>query len=643
MHILEKSFLKRYVQNCLEKWFSLEMGTNRIIQGSEFLSFQAGFEARHSQAVHYGILAHSRLLQKPLKTIRSSILGVIFGIFCILNFHNSLYAASLSVPDQSEPGILFIVETKLASDDVGTSILNFDAATIQFMGVVDPTPDVQAAADGVVEIRNSGGKPRSIGLKFLLVNPASATTLILKVNGRDYSGRVQFMAPDSKKSYHLHLLVLALVLGGIAFYFWRTQKKSVGLMSTRSLFLNFEELEKIRGQYFPDVKGEKDGKDLKDVRDSKDSKDSKGAHYVKDVKDVKDRKTADVASSHSVAGNSLPTTQMPVFPPKAVSPVSPVPSIPSAPSKPETPAQLHKIPAAIVSPSKPRTPLAAPVKTSSRPTMPSGSASDSSDKTEAFFVPSTPAVSVAPVPPPLHNPKPAGAAAPLAPVAPAAPVVPAAPIAPIPHVAPAVSVAPAPPPNPVSANSRATPLTVDPLATHHSPVSPVVSPAVPSISSVSTHAPSVPADVQPQQPSSTSAKKPDKTPPLPKDLPVDSSSPITPNIGEMVTVVKPVYVAKKVLVHVVLVDETGHKFTGKAEAVTIGRRQNNVVILTAAEVSRSHASITFFEGAFLVTPLTENNVTEVNGKKIIRPQVIKSGDTLALGGTPFKVEVLEQV
>ena len=48
----------------------------------------------------------------------------------------------------------------------------------------------------------------------------------------------------------LSILIFTPLIAGLAILFWRYQRKNPGLMSTRSLFLNFEELQKAREQFF---------------------------------------------------------------------------------------------------------------------------------------------------------------------------------------------------------------------------------------------------------------------------------------------------------------------------------------------------------------------------------------------------------
>jgi pSer/pThr/pTyr-binding forkhead associated (FHA) protein len=66
-------------------------------------------------------------------------------------------------------------------------------------------------------------------------------------------------------------------------------------------------------------------------------------------------------------------------------------------------------------------------------------------------------------------------------------------------------------------------------------------------------------------------------------------------------------------------------------ATTIGRVQPADLVISHAEISRSHARVFHKEGAYFVEDLGSSNGTFVNGKKITAPQVLLPGDTLQLG------------
>lgn len=68
----------------------------------------------------------------------------------------------------------------------------------------------------------------------------------------------------------------------------------------------------------------------------------------------------------------------------------------------------------------------------------------------------------------------------------------------------------------------------------------------------------------------------------------------------------------------------------KAE-VTIGRIQQNDVVLPKGNVSKHHSRIVLKDGRFLVVDLKSTNGTYVNGKRISTPTVVKPGDKIYIG------------
>ncbi len=68
----------------------------------------------------------------------------------------------------------------------------------------------------------------------------------------------------------------------------------------------------------------------------------------------------------------------------------------------------------------------------------------------------------------------------------------------------------------------------------------------------------------------------------------------------------------------------------KAE-VTIGRIQQNDVVLPKGNVSKHHSRVVLKDGRFLVVDLKSTNGTYVNGKRISTPTVVKPGDKIYIG------------
>jgi len=72
------------------------------------------------------------------------------------------------------------------------------------------------------------------------------------------------------------------------------------------------------------------------------------------------------------------------------------------------------------------------------------------------------------------------------------------------------------------------------------------------------------------------------------------------------------------------------ELTGE-EACTVGRSQDNRVVLTDSSVSRNHARFFFNENAWWVEDLGSKNGTKVNGNLIDGPKRVKAGDGIQVG------------
>ena len=68
-----------------------------------------------------------------------------------------------------------------------------------------------------------------------------------------------------------------------------------------------------------------------------------------------------------------------------------------------------------------------------------------------------------------------------------------------------------------------------------------------------------------------------------------------------------------------------------ASETTVGRAQGNTVVLTDAEVSRAHLSLTCQGGVFMARDQGSTFGTQLNGQKISGPASLKNGDKLTLG------------
>ena len=64
---------------------------------------------------------------------------------------------------------------------------------------------------------------------------------------------------------------------------------------------------------------------------------------------------------------------------------------------------------------------------------------------------------------------------------------------------------------------------------------------------------------------------------------------------------------------------------------TLGRREDNVYVVSDPRVSRVHARLTKESGAVIVTDLGSSGGTKVNGEEISGPYVVNHGDRISFG------------
>ncbi len=82
----------------------------------------------------------------------------------------------------------------------------------------------------------------------------------------------------------------------------------------------------------------------------------------------------------------------------------------------------------------------------------------------------------------------------------------------------------------------------------------------------------------------------------------------------------------------------GQAFDFDAEEITIGRTDENDVVLYDGGVSRQHAKISFDGQHWLLSDLDSANGTTLNGAKVAS-EVLESGDHVGIGGAVFRFEV----
>lgn len=79
----------------------------------------------------------------------------------------------------------------------------------------------------------------------------------------------------------------------------------------------------------------------------------------------------------------------------------------------------------------------------------------------------------------------------------------------------------------------------------------------------------------------------------------------------------------------------GEEFMLSESTNTIGRAEDNYVLLSDPSVSRSHAQIVNVGMSFKVIDLNSQNGTFVNGKRVVSEQILQTGDEIGFGNLRF--------
>lgn len=75
----------------------------------------------------------------------------------------------------------------------------------------------------------------------------------------------------------------------------------------------------------------------------------------------------------------------------------------------------------------------------------------------------------------------------------------------------------------------------------------------------------------------------------------------------------------------------GEEYPLENDEITIGRGENNTIVLNIAEVSRTHTALTKVEEGYMIKDLGSTNGTFVDKKEIGGRYLLKPGDTIMLG------------
>jgi pSer/pThr/pTyr-binding forkhead associated (FHA) protein len=90
-----------------------------------------------------------------------------------------------------------------------------------------------------------------------------------------------------------------------------------------------------------------------------------------------------------------------------------------------------------------------------------------------------------------------------------------------------------------------------------------------------------------------------------------------------------------------IIQHTGQVFPLTQETVTIGRGEDNVIVLADPKVSSQHATITWQAetGSYVIEDLGSAEGTYVNERPVEGPQPLRHGDVIRVGDTIFDLKL----
>ena len=162
-------------------------------------------------------------------------------------------AADLRLPEMVRPGELFVanLEPDLQADKLIR--VKIDTTQLQFMGALQGTPDIQIVNDAAFEIKpESGTLAAKYELKFIPLLSSGSAVISYSDNRGEHNITVVLTPLSASRGYSWLILGAGLLLLVVGIKLWRYQKSAPAMMSTKSLFMNYEELEKARKMYFPE-------------------------------------------------------------------------------------------------------------------------------------------------------------------------------------------------------------------------------------------------------------------------------------------------------------------------------------------------------------------------------------------------------
>ena len=85
----------------------------------------------------------------------------------------------------------------------------------------------------------------------------------------------------------------------------------------------------------------------------------------------------------------------------------------------------------------------------------------------------------------------------------------------------------------------------------------------------------------------------------------------------------------------------GKVFRLEQDKITIGRGEDNTIVLNIAEVSRAHSALTKVEEGYMIRDLGSTNGTFVDKKEIGEKYLLKPGDTVMFGDAVYMTYMAE--
>lgn len=158
-------------------------------------------------------------------------------------------AARLLLPNDVLQGKMFEV-TIIPDNSDKRIVINYEAGFLQYMGAVQTTPDIQILNNNALEIKPEKTKfADKYVLKFL---PLNKDVESIELGLKDEESLKKFNVVFKKKTgrgYSWVILIVGVFLLFAGRKIWKYQKTAPQMMSTKSLFINYEELEKARKQF----------------------------------------------------------------------------------------------------------------------------------------------------------------------------------------------------------------------------------------------------------------------------------------------------------------------------------------------------------------------------------------------------------